>query len=93
MERVIEIEHVTFTPLVFETNGDMGRECGLFIKNFSMKLAGIENEQYSDVITSLKRNLSFCILRAALLCARGSRTPWRRNCHMKQEETDFALLN
>ena len=58
-----------------------------------MKLAEKENEQYSDVITSLRTKLSFCILRAALLCVRGSRTPWRKNYHMKQEETDFALLN
>ena len=26
MERVIEIEHGTFTPLVFGTNGGMGEE-------------------------------------------------------------------
>ena len=135
MERVIEIEHTTFTPLVFGTNGGMGRECGLFIKNLAMKLAEKENEQYSDVtvhssffptfdflkiccflhciqpvnpifmlpyiimdltiyvITLLRTKLSFCILRAALLCVRGSRTPWRKNYRMKQEETDFALLN
>ena len=93
MERVIEIEHSTFTPLVFGTNGGMGRECGLFIKNLATKLAVKENEQYSDVITSLRTKLFFCILRAALLCVRGSRTPWRKNYRMKQEETDFALLN
>ena len=73
MERVIEIKHATFTLLVFGTNGGMGRECGLFIKNLTMKLAEKENKQYSDVITSLRTNLSFCILRAALLCIRGSR--------------------
>ena len=62
MERVIEIEHATFTLLVFGTNGGMGRECALFIKNPEK-----ENEQYSDVITSLRTKLSFCILKAALL--------------------------
>ena len=82
---------VLFTPLMFGTNGGMGRECALFIKNLAMKLAGKENEQYSDVITSLRTKLSFCILKAALLCVRGSRTPWSKN--IKQEETDFALLN
>ena len=71
METVIEIEHATITPLVFGTNGGMRRECGLFIKNLAMKLSEKENEQYSDVITSIRTNLSFCILRAALLCARG----------------------
>ena len=74
MERVIETEHPAFTPLVSGTNGGMGRECGLFIKNLAMKLAEKENEQYSDVITSLRTKLFFCILRAALLCVRGSRT-------------------
>ena len=65
MERVIKIEHATFTPLVFGTNGGMGRECTPFIKNLAMKLAENENEQYSDVITSLRTKLSFCILKAA----------------------------
>ena len=56
-----------------------------------MKLAEKENKQYSDVITSLRTKLSFCILKTALLCVRGSRTPRRKN--IKQEETDFVLLN
>ena len=90
MERVIEIEHETFTLLVFGTNGGMGRECALFIKNLAMKLAEKENEQHSDVVTFLRTKLSFFILKAALLCIRGSRTPWRKN--IKQEETNFALL-
>ena len=85
MERVIEIEHETFTLLVFGTYGGMGRECALFIKNLAMKLMDKENKQYSDVITSLGTKLSFCILKAALLWIRGSRTPWRKN--IKQEET------
>ena len=71
MERVIEIEHATFTPLVFGTNGGMRRECALFIKNLAMKLAEKENEQYSDVITSIRTKLSFCILKAVFYALEG----------------------
>ena len=61
------------------------------MKNLAMKFAEKENKQYSDVITFLITKLSFCVLKAALLCVRGSRTPWRKN--IKQEGTDFLLLN
>ena len=32
-QRVLDVEHGTFTPLVFGTNGGMGEECTLFLKN------------------------------------------------------------
>ena len=69
--------------LLFGTNSGMGRECAVFIKNLAMKLAEKENEQHSDVITSLRTKL----------CVRRSRTPWRKSYNIKQKETDFALLN
>jgi hypothetical protein len=29
MQRVLDVEHGSFTPLVFGTNGGMGKECGI----------------------------------------------------------------
>ena len=38
LQRVIDVEHSAFTPLVFGTNGGMGRECHRFLSNLSEKL-------------------------------------------------------
>ena len=78
MERILEVEHATFTPLIFGTNGGMGVECERFIKVLATKLAEKQNEEYHQIITWLRIRLSFAILRSILLCVRESRIPFRR---------------
>ena len=38
-DRVLQIENGTFTPLVFATNGGMGKECGRFYKRLAEMIA------------------------------------------------------
>ena len=45
LQRVLEVKHGTFTPLVFGTNGGMGGESALFLKT----LAGL-GESYAIVM-------------------------------------------
>ena len=77
-ERIIEVEHATFTPLIFGTNGGMGVECQIFIKHLAEKLSQKQSTEYDQVMTWLRTRLSFLIVRSTLLCARGSRVPFRR---------------
>ena len=75
MERCLYVEHATFTPLIIGTNGGMGDECEKFLKNLAELLGKEDGEDYSDVMMSLRTMLSFQVLRAAVLCVRGSRRP------------------
>ena len=70
-ERVIEIEHGTFTPLVFGTNGGMGEECCKFISKLASQLSEKQNASYSTVIAWLRTRLSIEIIKSALLCVKG----------------------
>ena len=90
LQRVIEVEQGTFTPLVFGTNGGIGRECDLFVKNLASTLALKQNEQYGNIMTWLRTKLSFETVKAALLCVRGSRAPFRR---MQEDTIDNFRLN
>ena len=72
--RIMNIEHGTFTPLVFSVTGVMGKECSMFHKHMAEKIASKNEEKYSDVMNVIKCRLSFLILRASLLCIRGSRS-------------------
>ncbi|XP_066931552.1 uncharacterized protein [Clytia hemisphaerica] len=72
--RVMNIEHGTFTPLIFSVTGVMAKECSIYYKHLADKIARKTEEQYSKVIGVIRCRLSFLILRAALLCVRGSRT-------------------
>ena len=89
-QRVMNVEHGTFTPLVIGTNGGMGVECSKFLANLAEMLSKKQNEEYSDVMGWLRTKLSFEVLRAAILCVRGSRRPWHRQDTVKISE-DFGL--
>ena len=68
---------ITFTPLVFGTNGGMGNECQRFLKHLADKIAQKDTEPYHVVITWLRTQISFELLRSVHACVRGSRTPFR----------------
>ncbi len=53
-KRIMEVEHGTFTPLVFTTTGVMGRECAVFHKTLAAKLSEKKNERYEDVVRYLR---------------------------------------
>jgi hypothetical protein len=90
MQRVLDIENGSFTPLVFGTNGGLGKECSNFISTLANKIAAKEDELYSQTITWMRTRLSFEILKSAITCVRGSRVPFRRNI---EEIGDFELMN
>ncbi|KAG1679220.1 putative phosphoenolpyruvate synthase [Nymphon striatum] len=46
LERVLEIEHASFTPLGLGTNGGMSTECQKFVSALASKLAEKQNEEY-----------------------------------------------
>ena len=70
----MEVEHGTFTPLIFTTTGVMGHECSIYHKNLAEKISEKKNERYSDIMRYLRVKLSFLAIKSTLLCLRGSRT-------------------
>ena len=73
-DRIMNVEHGTFTPLVFSLNGIMSPECARYHKYLAQKIAAKSEQRYSSVITLIRTKLSFLILRACLMCVRGSRS-------------------
>ena len=72
-DRIIQVERGTFTPLVFSTTGTMGKEASNALKKLAHKLALKRDEPYSAVMGLLRCRLSFCLLRSAIACLRGTR--------------------
>ena len=93
-DRIINIEHGTFTPLVFSLNGVMSPECECFHKSLAQKIAEKTQQRYSTIMNLIRTKLSFLILRACLVCVRGSRpyaTRTERNMAALPEEIDQAV--
>ena len=84
--RVIEVEHGTFTPLIFTTTGVMGQECLKFHKLLAEKLSSKSGERYEEVMRCIRVNISFLAVKGALLCLRGSRSFKQNN-----DVDDFSL--
>ena len=82
-ERILQIDHGTFTPLVFSINGSMGRDC----QKFYSRLAQTISEK-RDLLQSISSNWSrekvcFRLLKSGLLCLPGSRTACRKTAEFE----------
>ena len=88
-ERIREVEHGSFTPLVFTTGGGMGQEAMVVVKKLADNLAMKRNERYSRVVSWMRCRLAFSLARAAIRCVRGSRSIRRWMHH--QAPVDLVL--
>ena len=70
----MEVEHGTFTPLVFTSTGVMSHECSVFHKALATKISEKRGERYEIIMRYLRVKLSFLAVKSTLLCLRGSRS-------------------
>ncbi len=73
-QRILQVEHGTFTPLVFTTAGGMSNECNRFYSRLATLISEKRGESKASTTTWLRCRISFSLLRSAILCMRGSRT-------------------
>ena len=72
-ERIRDVEHGDFNPLVFTTMGAMAPQCQIVLKKLAEKLSAKQGLNRSVVTGWLRVRLSFALLRTSLQCVRGSR--------------------
>ena len=72
-ERIENIDHGSFTPLVFTTFGGMGSKAKCFYSKLAEKLAEKKHQPRNQIVAWMRCRLSFSLLRSALLCLRGIR--------------------
>ena len=87
-KRIMEIDQGTFTPIVLTVKGVIGHEGSLYHKILAEKIANKSGERYEDVTRLIRIKTSFLVLRAALLCLRGSRVVYQSNA---ENCNDFAF--
>ena len=72
-DRIVNVEHGTFVPLIFSTSGGIGGQAETFLSCYVIKFRQKNNLKYDEVINVFRCRLSFIILRLVLLCIRGTR--------------------
>ncbi|KAG1714378.1 Protein lifeguard 1 [Nymphon striatum] len=90
-ERILQIEHGTFTPLVFSAFGGMGYEANRFFKRLNEMIAEKKNENTSVTMSYIRTKLSFSLLRSTLLCVRGSRSVKLKHHSLDIKDVDFKV--
>lgn len=71
-ERVREIEHGSFSPLVFTTSSGMGTTAAVVYKRIASAIVEKHDKPFSKVIHWIHCRLNFSLPRSAIMCLRGS---------------------
>ena len=90
-QRVLEVEHASFVPFVMSCTGGTGPCATLVLKRLGALLAEKHNSSYSTVMGLLRCRLNFALLRASVMCLRGSRSSFRRTGRFDMAAADLAL--
>ena len=69
--------HADFTPLCFSIDGMLGSEANCFLRRLADRLCAKWERSYSSVVGWVRSRPSFAVLRATMLCVRGSRSSCR----------------
>ena len=73
-QRVREVEHAFFVPLVMSATGGLAKQATNFYKRLASLLADKWEQPYSNTLFWLRCSLSFSLLRSAIQCIRGARS-------------------
>ena len=75
-QRISEIEHASFSPIVFSATGGMGCSATTMYQRLAAMIADKRKQDYNHTLMWIRTRLSFALLRAAIMCLRGSRPKW-----------------
>ena len=91
-QRVREVEHSTFTPLVMSATGGMGKAATTFYKRLASMLSEKNDAPYSETLRWIRCRLGFALLRSSIMCIRGARSSARHPASdVTQEPIDLQL--
>ena len=73
-QRIREVEHGTFTPLVMSLTGGLGNAATVCYKRLASLLCAKWNQPYNSTMAWIRCRLTFSLLRSAIQCIRGARS-------------------
>ena len=71
--RILEVEKGSFTPMVFLTTGGAGPEVNKHHKRVAQLIAEKRREEFSEVMSYIRRRVSFNLLKSIVTAVRGVR--------------------
>ena len=90
LERVIQVERGSFTPIVMSTHGGCGKEAERHHKRIATLIAEKRKENYADVMNYVRTRLRVSLLKSVLTAIRGVRG--KRRAAAPVSSIDFNLI-
>ena len=84
-QRIIDVEHGSFTPLVLPATGGMGQAATVAYKRMASLLAEKRGQPYCKTMGWLRCVLNFSLIRSAIQCIRGARSARHRPSRLSLE--------
>ena len=85
-ERVIQVEHGSFTPIVLSAMGGFSVETSRFVSRLVEKVADKKDIETSVVANYIRSKISFELIRSQVACIRGSRSLKKVNIDTNEME-------
>ena len=76
--RILEVEHGSFTPLVFSTTGGWGPSAQVTFKRLASLISVKHKKSYSQTMSTIRCKLAFSLIDSAVMCLRGARSSFHR---------------
>ena len=73
-QRIREVDHGSFTPIVLAATGGMGSAAQVTFKRMVSMLAAKREQPYSKVMNVVRCMLNFSLIKSQIRCIRGSRS-------------------
>ena len=74
-QRIRDMEHGSFTPLIFSTSGGLGPAATVAYKRLAALLSEKQGKQFGLVMNWMRCKLSFSLLGSSITCLRGYQSP------------------
>ena len=91
-ERVREVEHGSFTPLVFSATGGMGIAAEIFYKRLASLISEKNDQDYATTMGWIRCCISFSLIRSAVMCLRGSRSSYHHPISPSRLPADLVAM-
>ena len=78
-ERILQVKHRSFTPLVMSATRGMRRECQKFYSPLTEMICKKRKTNYNVTVTWIRRKTAFSLMKSIGICIRGSRSVFQND--------------
>ena len=91
--RIIEVEHGTFTPLVFSTSGGWGPAATVTYKRLASMIAEKYGQSYNSTLRFIRCKIAYSLLDSAVMCLRAPRSSMHSPTILNLYDQPLDLVN